>query len=105
MEVVKNRNDLNRLHNQINDELFASITLDVKMIEEYFDSQSDEYGPLVIIINENEQEKMEEKYPIIKKIEPEDYVSIFEDENIKIERTCYILTDAGFIVYVTRKKA
>ena len=48
---------------------------------------------------------MEDKYPLIKQLEPEDYIKIYEDDKVLIERTCYILTDAGYIVYIKRKKA
>ena len=105
MKVVKNREELRNLHSEIiNEEVYASLELDVDTLEEY-PSQSDEYGPLIIMIDDGEQSAMEDKYPLIKELEPEDYITIFEDEKVKVERTCYILTDAGYIVYITGKKA
>ena len=105
MQVIRNRNELKNLHNSIgNETIYSSLDIDVNALEE-FSSQSEGYGPFIILINDGEQKEMEDKYPIIKQIEPEDYDTIYEDEKVKIERTCYILTDAGFIVYIKRKKA
>lgn len=106
MKVVRSQEELRSLHNEIDNEAFySSLETDVKTIEEYYESVSEEYGPLIIIIDDGEQSVMEEKYPLIKELEPEEYVSIYEDNNTKIERTCYILTDAGYIVYIVGKKA
>lgn len=105
MKVVRNREELKNLHSEIiNESVYASLDLDIDALEEY-PSQSEEYGPLIIIIDEDEQTTMEDTYPLIKQLEPEDYITIYEDGKVKIERTCYILTDAGYIVYITRKKA
>ena len=106
MKVVKNREELRNLHSEISIQaVYSSLEVDIDTIEECFESQSDEYGPLIILIDENEQKDMEEKYPLIKQIEPEDYITIYEDDKVIIERTCYILTDSGYIVYIKRKKA
>ena len=105
MKVVKNREELRNLHSEIyNETVFASLELDINMIEEYYPNQSDEYGPLIILINDNESEDMERQYPLIKELEPEQFIKVFEDDTVIIERTCYILTDAGYIVYIKRKK-
>ena len=105
MKVVKNREELRNLHDELNNEgVYVSLDFDVDILEEY-PSQSDEYGPLIILIEETEQKDMEDKYPLIKQLEPEDYIKIYEDDKVLIERTCYILTDAGYIVYIKRKKA
>ena len=105
MKVVKNREELRNLHDELNNEkVYESLDFDVDILEEY-PSQSDEYGPLIILIDETEQKAMGDKYPLIKELEPEDYIKIYEDDNILIERTCYILTDSGYIVYINRKKA
>ena len=105
MKVIRNREDLENLRNEIpQDSYYSSLESDIKMIEEYFEQPSDEFGPLIILISNGEQEEMEDKYPVIKALEPEAFVSVYEDEKIKIERTCYILTDAGYIVYITSKK-
>ena len=105
MIVIRNQNELKSQRNKIKEEsVLDSLEIDIRIITECYDSQSDEYGPLIILINEDEQQEMEEKDPIIKQLEPEEYCSIYEDEKTLIERTCYILTDAGFIVYVRRKK-
>ena len=106
MKVVKNREELRNLHSEISIQaVYSSLEVDIDTIEECFESQSDEYGPLIILIDENEQKDMEEKYPLIKQIEPEDYITIYEDDIVIIERTCYTLTDSGYIVYIKRKKA
>ena len=106
MIVIRNLNELRSQESKIKEEsVKSSLEIDIKIITDCYDSQSEEYGPLIILINEDEQQTMEEKYPIIKQLEPEDYYTIFEDEDVIIQRTCYILTDAGFIVYVRRKKA
>lgn len=104
MKVVKNREELRNLHDEIiNEAVYVSLDFDVDILEEY-QSQSDEYGPLIIMVDEDEESTMEDSYPLIKQLEPEDYITIYEDEKVKVERTCYILTDAGYIVYITRKK-
>ena len=106
MLVIRNQNELRNQESKIKEEsIKSSLEVDVKIITDCYDSQSEEYGPLIILIDEDEQQTMEEKYPIIKQLEPEDYDTIFEDEEVIIQRTCYILTDAGFIVYIRRKKA
>lgn len=105
MKVIKNREELRNLHDEIiNEDVYVSLDFDVDALEEY-SYQSDEYGPLIIMIDEGEQSAMEDKYPVMKQLLPEDYITIFEDDKVKVERTCYILTDAGYIVYITRKKA
>ena len=104
MKVIRNRKELVKEANSLTKPLQNSVEIDIKTIEEYYETTSEEYGPLVIIINDGEQNLMEEKYPIIKELEPEDYITIYEDEKVSIERTCYILTDAGFIVYIIKEK-
>ena len=104
MLVIRNQNELKNQQKAINNEkLYASLSIDADVLEEY-PSQSEEYGPLIIMINDGEQNEMEDKYPIIKQLEPEDYLTIYEDEEKLIERTCYVLNDEGFIVYIVRKK-
>lgn len=105
MKVIRNREELKRETNNLPKAVLDSVEADIKIIEEYYEAPSDEYGPLVVLIDENEQQKMEDVYPLIKQLEPEEFAPIYEDEKVLIERTCYILTDAGYIVYVRRKKA
>lgn len=105
MKVIKKREELRNLHSEIiNETVFASLELDINTIEEYYENQSDEYGPLIIFINDGEQKEMEDAYPLIKQLEPEDFIKIYEDDKVIVERTCYILTDGGYIVYIKRKK-
>lgn len=104
MKVIRNREELKREANNLPESVRVSLETDIQIIEDCYEEQSEEYGPLIILINENEQKLMEKQYPIIKKLVPEDYYPIYEGEGVLIERTCYILTDAGFIVYVKRKK-
>ena len=104
MLVIRNRNELKNQQKAINNEtLYNSLSIDVDVLEEY-PSQSEEYGPLIMMINDGEQNEMEDRYPIIKQLEPEDYVKIYEDDQNLVERTCYVLNDEGFIVYIVRKK-
>ena len=50
MKVVKNREELRNLHDELNnEEVYVSLDFDVDILEEY-PSQSDEYGPLIILI-------------------------------------------------------
>ena len=104
MIVIKNREDLKREASNFPSDVAESIEFDVKIIEDNYDYQSDEYGPLIIVIDENEYDKMFERFPVITTTVAEDYYKIYEDENILVERTCYIISDEGFAVYVFRKK-
>ena len=69
-----------------------------------FDSQSDEYGPLIVIINDNEQDEMIKRFKVLKDLEPEDSLLIYEDDKETYYRKVYILTDSGFVVYVRKEK-
>ena len=104
MIVIRNQQELKNQNKQIKTEIFNSLEMDVEIIEENYTTISEEYGPLIIVIDEREESEMFNKFPIIKKLVAEDALIVFEDESEMIERVCYLLNDEGFIVYIRRKK-
>ena len=44
------------------------------------------------------------KFKVLKNIEHEEIEVIYMDEETVIVRTAYILTDAGFIVYIIKER-
>lgn len=103
MIVIKNKKELINQKSKINSGLHNQVEFDVDIISNEFDNVSEEYGPLLLIINEDEQEEIKKKYPILSNLQPEEYELVYKDENEEIFRTCYILTEGGFIVYVRKE--
>ena len=104
MLIIKNQEELERVKSNFNKVVQKSLELDIEIITTEFSSQSEEYGPLIIVINEDEIKDMLTKFKVLKNIEHEEIEVIYMDEETVIVRTAYILTDAGFIVYIIKER-
>lgn len=104
MLIIKNQEDLERVKSSFNKAVLKSLELDVEIITTEFNQQSDEYGPLIIVINEDEISDMLRKFKVLRNMEHEEIEVIYMDEKIVYSRTAYILTDAGFIVYIKKER-
>ena len=104
MLIIKNQEDLERVKSSFNKAVLKSLELDVEIITTEFNQQSDEYGPLIIVINEDEISDMLRKFKVLRNIEHEEIEVIYMDETVVYSRTAYILTDAGFIVYIKKER-
>ena len=103
MLVIRNKQELERESKKIQKELMSSIELDIDTIETSYDSQSEQYGPLVVVMDEDERDELIKRYPIIEDLDAEIEMLVLKDTTQCVFRICYLLTDAGFIVYERRK--
>lgn len=104
MLIIKNQEELEKVKNKFNRAVQKSLELDVEIITTEYSKQSDEYGPLIIVINEDEIGNMLKKYKVLKNVEHEEIEVIYMDETVVYSRTAYILTDAGFVVYIKKER-
>ena len=104
MIIIRNLQELNNQRKTFNKAIYNMVELDTNIISNSFDNQSEDYGPAILIIDENEQEDIYQRYPILSSVEPEIEELIYKDEIEEIYRICYILTDSGFIVYVRKER-
>ena len=104
MIVIRNLQELKSQKSKVNKGIYNNVEIDSEIITNEFEYHSEEYGPAIIIIEENETKDIYQRYPILLDVEPEDYELVYEDESSRIYRTCYILTQSGFVVYVRKVK-
>ena len=104
MLVIKNQEDLRKYQNKMPKSLFKSVEIDVKTIETEYDSQSDLYGPLVVVMYKEDRESLYKMFPLIKELDTEDVETIEETKNWCIKRELYLMGDNGYVVYVVNDK-
>lgn len=105
MIVLKNLTDLQNQKQNINPNIVDSIELDLKTIEECYETQDDKYGPLVVVADPGEEEDVKEKFPILKVLEEEDSKIVYSGKIFDIYRVFYYVSDAGIVVYQAQRRA
>ena len=101
--MIRNKQELENQKRKIKKGLYSILEIDAEIITS-FDTQSDEYGPLILIVEEYEKQDIFKRYPVLLQVIPEDEELVYIDDNEEIYRVCYILSEAGFIVYLKRRR-
>lgn len=104
MLVLRSVEDLKNNEDKVWKSASKEVKRDLQIIEECYEETSDKYGPMVILIEESEDEKMKERFPLITELETEGEDVISSEEECVIVRNLYLINDEGYVVY-TRKKA
>ena len=103
MILLKNRKELEREKNKINQALISQIENDLKIIEEEMTHYDDEfiskYGPIVVLLNQDERQTLLEKMPVLKELECEYRDVVFDSPQMSVVKELYLLTDSGIITY------
>lgn len=108
MILLKNRKNLEKVRNELPDELIKPIENDLKIIEEemphYDDAFVNQYGPIVVVYKKSEENTLLEKMPVLKQVESEYEQKIQVSDEITFTKRLFILTEAGIITYERNEK-
>ena len=103
MTLLKNRQELEKAKNKLPSELLAPIENDLRIIEEempkYDDEFVNQFGPIVVVYDETEKDELLSKMPVISQLESEYEDIVFQDNETKITKRLFLLTEAGIITY------
>ena len=103
MTLLKNRQELEKAKNKLPSELLAPIENDLRIIEEempkYDDEFVNQFGPIVVVYDETEKDELLSKMPVISQLESEYEDTVFQDNETKITKRLFLLTEAGIITY------
>ena len=103
MILLKNQKDLEKAKSDLPAELLGPIENDLKIIEEempkYDDEFVNQYGPIVVMYETSETNKLIEKMPVLKQLESEYEDIVFQNDKTTITKRLFLLTEAGIITY------
>ena len=103
MTLLRNRQELEKAKNKLPCELHAPIENDLKIIEEempkYDDEFVNQFGPIVVVYDETEKDELLSKMPVISQLESEYEAIVFQNNETKITKRLFLLTEAGIITY------
>lgn len=106
MILLKSRKELEKAKSSLPKELHQPIENDLKIIEEempkYDDDFVNQYGPIVVVYDTEETERLLERMPVIKQLESEYEDIVFQDDKTTITKRLFLLTEAGIITYERR---
>ncbi len=104
MTILHNLRELERIASTLPKQIYDKAHRDLKTIEEEYppveEQQADLYGPIVVFCNQDEQEELLNKIPVIRQLETEVEERVIINDDIYYLMNLYILTDSGIVVYM-----
>ena len=104
MLILKNQENVRKHQSKFNKEIFESMLNDAKIIEEEYYEISEQYGPFIVYLGEDELETFSSLYPLVKQIDYEDELLVSENEEEKVVRRLYLVNDNGYVLYIVKNK-
>ena len=104
MEIIINQIDIEKIKKKFHKSLVNSLELDLEIISNYFEIQSEVYGPIIIILDEEEMPQMLRRFRILEGMIHEELELIYSSVEEEYYRTVYIINEGGFVVYIRKEK-
>ena len=103
MIIIKSQKELQVNLNRINKNIIDSVKFDIETIENNYEEINVNYGPYVVLVNEDEEDTLLTRFPYLDYVESEGEEVIYKNQNIEIVRDVYLISEYGLIIYKERK--
>ena len=89
--------------NRINKSIIDSVKFDIETIENNYEEINVNYGPYVVLVNEDEEDALLTRLPYLDYVKSEGEEVIYKNQHIEIVRDVYLISEYGLIIYKERK--
>ena len=102
MIIIKSQKELQVNLNRINKSIIDSVKFDIETIENNYEEINVNYGPYVVLVNEDEEDALLTRFPYLDYVESEGEEVIYKNQHIEIVRDVYLISEYGLIIYKER---